>query len=34
VVSARLEQAEPEQLERWGERLFDASSLDALFESE
>lgn len=32
--AARLKEAEPEQLERWGERLLDAPSLAALFADE
>jgi predicted transposase YdaD len=33
-AAARLEQAAPEQLERWGERLLEAPSLAALFADE
>jgi predicted transposase YdaD len=33
-VPTRLQQANPEQLERWGERLLDVDSLDRLFDPE
>lgn len=33
-AAARLQQAKPEQLERWGERVIEASSLAALFGDE
>jgi hypothetical protein len=33
-VVQRLEQAAPEQLERWGERIFDAGNLNELFQEE
>jgi predicted transposase YdaD len=33
-VWPRLQQAQPEQLERWGERLLDADSLPAVFDGE
>ncbi|HEY0940602.1 MAG TPA: DUF4351 domain-containing protein [Steroidobacter sp.] len=33
-VQPRLRQAPSEQLERWGERLLEVDTLDALFEGE
>ena len=33
-VTARLRDAEPEQLERWAERLLEVESLESLFEGE
>src|SRR5690554_4371571 len=33
-VTAKLSHAEPEQLERWAERLFEVESLESLFEGE
>jgi hypothetical protein len=33
-VESRLNAAPPEQLERWGERLLDVDSVDALFDDD
>jgi hypothetical protein len=33
-VPSRLQQAQPEQLERWGERLLEVDNLSALFDGD